>query len=217
VRNSRIQLSDKISRFRPRLGAPARYRHPGGNLTGVFSQDLAPAGKRVEILKETLPRLSRIATFWDPAFGRQEMEETQRAASLLGVKNESVEVRNAGDIPALMRAAKQKGADALIVTWSPLLWVERKAMPGMALAQGLPIASSFTAADGALLSYGTDLRHNWERACYFIDRLLKGARAAELPVEQASRVNLIVNLKTAQALKIKIPESILLRADEVIR
>jgi putative ABC transport system substrate-binding protein len=195
------------------------YRRPGGNLTGVFAVDLSLGAKRLEILKETLPDLARAAILWDPAFGRRELEETQHAARSLDVEIHAIEVRRAEDLATALRTAKQKKDGALILSWSPVFWVHRKQVGEIYRDAGLPAITAMTllAEAGILLSYGSDNRYNWARAAYFIDRLLNGARAAELPVEQASRIKLVVNLKTAKTLGITIPQSILLRADEVIR
>ena len=201
------------------LGWIESYRRPGGNLTGVFAVDLSLAAKRLEILKETLPGISRVAVLWDPAFGRRELEEIRRAALVLHVEIEPIEVRRAEDLTTAAQSAKQKKVGALMLAWSPLFYTHRKQAAEIARSTGLPAIgpTAALAEAGVLLAYGSDNRFNWERAGYFIDRLLKGASAAELPVEQASRFKLVVNLKTAETLGIKLPQSILLRADEVIK
>ena len=201
------------------LGWIESYRRPGGNLTGVFAVDLSLGAKRLEILKEALPGISRVAVLWDPAFGRRELEAIRRAALVLRVEIEPIEVPRAEDLTTAARTALQKKAGALMLTWSPLFYAHRKQAAEIARTTGLPAIGPTTALAeaGVLLAYGSDNRYNWGRAGYFIDRLLKGARAAELPVEQVSRFKLVVNLKTAETLGIKLPQTILLRADEVIR
>jgi putative ABC transport system substrate-binding protein len=201
------------------MGWVESYRRPGGNLTGVFAVDIALAAKRLEVLKETLPGLARVVMFWDPSFSRRELEETQHAARSLGVELSAIEVRRAEDLITALQAAKQRKAGALILGWSPVFWVSRHQVGALYREAGLPAITAMThlAEAGVLLSYGSDNVYNWVRAASFVDRLLKGARAAELPVEQASRIKLVVNLKTAKSLGIIIPQSILLRADEVIQ
>jgi putative ABC transport system substrate-binding protein len=194
------------------------YRRPGGNLTGVFAVDLSLGAKRLEILKEALPGISRVALLWDPTFGRRELDEIQAAARPLGVELFPIEVQRAEDLAAALAATRQKKIAGVILAWSPVFWVHRARVAALYQEAALPAISAMSQLGeaGVLLSYGSDNRYNWARAAYFIDRLLNGARAAELPVEQASRIKLVVNLKTAKALGITIPQSILLRADEVI-
>jgi ABC-type uncharacterized transport system substrate-binding protein len=201
------------------MGWIESYRRSGSNLTGVFSVDMSLGPKRLEILKEALPHVSRIAVLWDPVFGKRELEEIQGAALLLGVELIPIEVRHAQDLESALKATRQKKAAAAIITWSPVFWVQRNRVAAIYREAGLPIISSMFALTeaGGLLSYGSDSLHNWARAAYYIDRLLKGAKPAELPVEQPLRFKLMVNMKTANALGVKIPQSILLRADEVIR
>ncbi len=201
------------------LGWIESYRRPGGNLTGVFGVDLALGAKRLEILKETLPGISRVAVLWDPDFGRRELEEIRRAALVLHVEIEPIEVRRTEDLITAAQTVQQKKVGAFMLTWSPVFYTHRKQVAEIARTTGLPAIgpTAALAEAGVLLAYGSDNRYNWGRVGYFVDRLLKGARAAELPVEQASRFKLVVNLKTAKTLGIRIPESVLMRADEVIR
>ncbi len=200
------------------LGWIESYRRPGGNITGVFNVNAALSAKRLEILKETLPNLSRAAVLWD-AFGKRQLDELQGAARSLGVQLDRIEIRDGDDLERGFKAAKTRRAGAVIMTFSPVFWINRTRVAAIALETGLPTISDMQilAQTGCLLAYGADAYYNWERGAYFVDRLLKGANAAELPVEQLSKFTLVVNLKTAKALGITIPESILLRADEVIR
>ena len=200
------------------LGWIDSYRHPGGNLTGIFSVDAELTGKRLEILKDTLPNLSRLAVFWD-SYGRRQIKDVENAARALGLKLDFIEVKGADDLERAFREAKAQKAEALLILWSPLFYVNRYRVGALALQEELPTMTELTVIvrAGGLLSYGSDRYYNWERAAYFIDRLLKGAAAGDIPVERRARFNLIVNLKTAEALGIKIPESVLLRANEVIQ
>lgn len=200
------------------LGWIDSYRRPGGNLTGIFSVDSELTAKRLEILKDALPNLSRVAVFWDD-YGRRQVKDVENAARALGLTTDFIEVKGADDLERAFKAAKAKKAEALLILWSPLFYVNRYRVGALALQEKLPTMTELTMVvrAGGLLSYGSDRYYNWERAAYFIDRLLKGAQAADIPVERRARFNLIVNLQTADALGIKIPESVLLRADEVIQ
>jgi putative ABC transport system substrate-binding protein len=195
------------------------YRRPGGNLTGVFAVDLSLGAKRLEILKDAVPGVSRLAVLWDPAFGKRELGDIEDAARSLGLELVPIEVRRAEDLMIALETTRRNKADAAILTWSPVFWVERDRVASIYRDASLPVISPMTvvAEAGGLLSYGSDNAYNWVRAAHFIERLLSGATAAELPVEQAMRIKLTVNLKTADSLGITIPESILLRADKVIR
>ena len=201
------------------IGWIESYRRPGGNVTGVFTVNAELVSKHLELLKETLPNVSRVAVFWDRAFGRRQLEEVQRVAPQLGLQPQPVEVRYLRDIAPAFDAAKRMKAGAILVIWTPLLYVHRERVAALGLEAKLPIITSisYLAVAGALLSYGSLGTASFERAGYYVDRLLKGARASELPVEQMSNIKLLINLKTAKALGITIPQSILLRADEVIR
>jgi len=201
------------------LGWIESYRRPGGNVTGIFNVNSSLTGKRLEILKEALPEVSRVAVLRDPAFGDRQLSELQRAAKLLRVTIQVTEVPDPDSIETAIRTAKRNKAGAVMFMWSPLFYVHRKHIAAISIDASLPTISELdTAAEaGGLLSYGSDTYFPFERAAYFVDRLLKGASARDLPVEQISRLKLVVNLKTAQALGIVMPQSILVRADEVIR
>ena len=200
------------------LGWIQTYRCPGGNITGVFNVNAALGAKRLEILKETLPSLSRVAVLWD-TFGKRQLDELQGAAPSLRLRLDLIEIQDPNDLEGAFRDAKARRNGAVIMTFSPVFWINRTQVAAIALDKGLPTMSDnqILGQTGCLLAYGSDAYYNWERAAYFVDRLLKGSDAAELPVEQISKLTLVVNLKTAKTLGITIPESILLRADEVIR
>ena len=200
------------------LGWIESYRRPGGNITGVFNVNAALSAKRLEILKETLPNLSRAAVLWD-VFGKRQLDELQGAARALNIRLDLIEIRDGNDLDGAFKAAKARKAGAVIMPFSPVFWLNRTRIAATAIETGMPTISDvqILGQTGCLLAYGSDNAYNWERAGYYVDRLLKGANAAELPVEQISKLTLVVNLKTAKALGITIPESILLRADEVIR
>jgi ABC-type uncharacterized transport system substrate-binding protein len=200
------------------LGVIESYRRPGGNITGVFNVNAALSAKRLEILKETLPNLSRAAVLWD-AFSKRQLDELQGAARALSIRLDLIEVKDADDLDRAFKSAQTRKAGAVIMNFSPVFWINRTRIAAIALKAGLPTISDMQllAHSGCLLAYGSDGAYNWERGAYFVDRLLKGADAAELPVERLSKLTLVVNLKTAKSLSITIPQSVLLRADEVIR
>ena len=205
------------------------FSRPGGNLTGVFGRQSELAGKRIELLRELLPRVSRVAVLWDASSGegsrgevsRMLHEELEPAARSAGLNLQLIEVRAPYDFQAAFKAARTKKAGAAMVLFSPVFYSSpwRARLAQAALAARLP--TIFQDPDnveaGGLISYGTDIAETWGRAAYFVDRVLKGTRPQDLPVEQVSKFKLVVNLKTAKALGLTIPESILLRTDEVIR
>jgi putative ABC transport system substrate-binding protein len=195
------------------------YRRPGGNLTGYFAVDLSLGAKRLEILKEALPGVARVVVLWDPAFGRRELDDIQDASRSLDLDLIPIEVRNGEDLMMARNTAEREKAGAALLAWSPLFWVLRDHVSPLFRDVGIPVISPCyqNTVSGGLLSYGSDLPYNWGRAADFVARLLKGAKAAEMPVEQAMRIKFAVSTKTAKALGLTIPQSILVRADEVIR
>jgi putative ABC transport system substrate-binding protein len=200
------------------MGLIDTYARPGGNLTGLFSVDSTLVAKRLEILKEALPEVSPVAVLWDSSFGRHQVDELERAAQRLSLELGAIDVRSPRDLAPAIDAAKRNGAGALILTFSPWFWMHRARIAELALQAKLPAVSEFyqLMEAGGLLSYGSSGPSNWARAAYYVGRLLKGAKLADLPVEQVSAFRLAVNLKTAKALGLVIPQSVLLRADEVI-
>ena len=194
------------------------FNRPGGNITGVYTRNELLAGKRLELLKEMLPGLSRVAVLWDSQ-GHADLEALKPAARSLGIQLQLMELKAPYDFNATFGIVKRQKAGAVIVLPSPELYVNSARIGALALANGLPLTGesrNLTEA-GGLMSYSTDLRDVFHRLAYFVDRLLKGARVSDLPVEQSERIRLVVNLKTAKTFGLTIPESILLRTDEVIR
>jgi putative tryptophan/tyrosine transport system substrate-binding protein len=194
------------------------FSRPGGTVTGIFSRQSELVGKRVELLKEALPNVSRVAVFWD-ANSRRQLEELEPAARVLGLQLEPIELHAPYDFTGAFKAAKKMHAGAVMVLFSPAFIQQRTRVAKLALENKLPTIyqDSFEVVAGGLISYGSSASELLQRTAYYIDRLLKGEKAGDLPVEQASNFKLVVNLKTAKALGLNIPESILLRADEVIR
>jgi len=215
-----------------RLGLVASLAHPGGNLTGItaFGSDLG--GKRLELLKELIPRLSRIGVLWIPAppakmADRRQMdrsaqvalERTEEAGRALGVQVQSFPVRSPTDITEALEAATRERIGALIVEEDSLTYSERNRIIEYATAHQLAAIYGYRdyAVSGGLISYGAKLPELIYRALGYIDKILKGAKPGDLPVEQPTKFELVINPKTAKALGLTIPQSLLLRADEVIQ
>jgi putative ABC transport system substrate-binding protein len=201
------------------IGWIESYRRPGGNVTGVFTINAPLISKRLELIRETLPKVSRVAVLWDPAFGQRQMQELNRVAHELGLRLQAIEVRGADDLVPAFDFAKRSSAGAVLLVWSPLFYVRRVRTAALGLDAKLLIFCDINnvVEAGGLLSYGWLGLASFARAGHYVARILRGAKAAELPVEQITNIRLVVNLRTAKALGIRIPESILLRGDEVIR
>jgi len=199
------------------LGLVDNARRPGGNTTGTYSSTPDLEGKRLEVLKQAVPNVSYVAVLWDPAFGERALSDLRRAAEMLHVRLEFIELHSSDELTSAFQAAKRRKVGAALLTFSPIFYLHRDRVAALATEAKLPTISAYAADYGTLMSYGIDLSESVKRATYYVDRLLKGAKPSDLPVEQLSRLKLVVNLKTARALGIKLPESILVRADEVIR
>lgn len=199
-------------------GLVASLRRPGGNVTGVATQIPELAGKRLQILKEVMPNLPRVAVLLDK-FSRGQVTELEPAAKALGVELQVIELTAAYDFDAAFTQAQARKCPAAMMLFSPHFYVRRVEIEKQGLKHKMPTMhfDDSIVKDGGLISYGPSTTDMWTRGAYYIDRLLKGAKPQDLPIEQEARVKLVVNQQTANALGIKIPESILLRADEVIR
>ena len=186
------------------------FNRPGGNITGLTVRNTLLAGKRLELLKEMLPGLSRVAVIWDP-FVRAEVEALESAAPSLGIQLQLVEVKPPYDFGAAFQTAKRHKAGAVMLLSSPQVYIRRVQLGALVLEDKLPADAPFRdlTAAGGLMSYSTDVIDGFYHSAYFIDRLLKGAKASDLPFEQTANIKLVVNLKTAKALGITIPQSIL--------
>jgi putative ABC transport system substrate-binding protein len=195
------------------------YRRPGTNVTGIFNVNANLVAKRLEVLKEVIPDISRVAVFWDPVFGRRQLETLQSASKVLNLEIDVYQVANGKDLVEAFKRAKRRKAGAVTLLWSPVFYVHRQEVAELALDAGLPLMADqdYLVTSGCMVFYGAVAEPAFERAAYFVDRLLKGATPDQLPVEQMSDVKLVVNLKTAKRLGIHVPQSILLRADEVIQ
>ena len=175
--------------------------------------------KRIELLKGMLPKLTRLAVLWDPS-GADQFKAAEAAAASLGLRVQSLKIRpNPDDLSGAFAAAVRERADAIAVVQTAVLFRERAQIVQMATSHRLPAAFAFRefAETGGLMSYGAHLPDMFRRAAFYVDRILKGARAGDLPMEQPTKFELVINMKTAKALGLTIPQSILVRADEVIQ
>jgi putative ABC transport system substrate-binding protein len=193
---------------------------PGGNTTGLSLVATVQSAKRLELIKEFVPRLIRVAVFWNGnAVGHQlAMKEMEQAATILGIELQSHPIRNSNDVDADFRALIQANAQAIVTLDDPLVQSNRMRIAELALQHHLPVMGEFKAmpAAGALVSYGPDQVDMWRRAAAYVDKILRGAKPADLPVEQPVKFELVINLKTARALGIDVPPKLLFTADEVI-
>ena len=199
------------------LGLVASLARPGANLTGLAWQSSDLATKQIQILHETVPRLSRLAAMWhsaNPAI----RETAQIAARALDLKLQAIEVPSPGSIPGAFDTARRGRAEALIVLPSPMFYAQRKQLAELAARHRLPATYEVKAYvdDGGLLSYGPSFPEMYRRAASYVDRILKGATPGDLPMEQPSKFELALNLKTARALKLAIPPTLHLRADHIV-
>ena len=178
-------------------------------------------GKQLELLKEVVPKLSRVAVLSNPgnASNAPQLREAEVAARALGVRLQPLEVRDPSEIDSAFAAMTRERAGALIVLVDPIIFVHRRRVADLAAKSRLPSVYGVRghAEAGGFMSYGADFADMSRRAATFVDKILKGAKPADLPVEQPTKFKLVVNLKTAKALGLTIPQSVLIRADEVIR
>jgi putative ABC transport system substrate-binding protein len=194
---------------------------PGGNITGLTVVAVEIAGKRLELFKETVPNAVRIASLYDPAVPSNVagVKEIQAAAPPLGLTVQPWEVRGAEDLGKIFVALSKQRPDGLYVPGSPVLNASRKRIATFALESRLP--STYVRREGVdaggLMSYGVDLVDHYRRAAYFLDRILKGTKPGDLPVERPKKFELVINLKTAKQIGLTIPPNVLARADKVIK
>ena len=196
---------------------------PGGNVTGITLLSRELGGKRLELLKEAVPKVARVAVFYDPTVpaGVLDMKEVlPLAASGLGLTLQPREIRAADDFERIFAAIGKWRPDGLYVPAAgPVMLINQTRIVGFALKSRLPSMYSlrvFVDA-GGLMYYGADLADSYRRVAYYVDRILKGAKPADLPVEQPTKFELVINLKTAKQIGVAIPQSLLYRADKVIK
>jgi putative tryptophan/tyrosine transport system substrate-binding protein len=204
-------------------GHAASLARPGGNVTGLTNMAPELAGKRLELLKEAVPKLSLVAVLWwnnpaDPG-PSDSWKETQLAARELRLPLHSMEVRNANDFEHAFEAAAKARSNALAVTPSPLFSANEKRIVQLAAKNRLPAmySQSEYVNAGGLMSYGPDVLYQYYRTATYVDKILKGTKPAELPVERPTKFEFVINLKTAKQIGLTIPPNVLARADRVIK
>jgi putative ABC transport system substrate-binding protein len=202
-------------------GLVSGLARPGGNITGlsIMASDLD--GKRLELLKEAFPKVARVAFLWRPSAtrGNLPLTDLEPVAKAFGIKLLSIEVRSINDFEGAFVRAKKERTQALITMPSPLITTERRQVVEFAAKNRLPAmypTSEFVEA-GGLMSYAPNLEDLWRRAADLVDKILKGAKPADLPVERPTKFELVINLKTAKQIGLTIPQSVLYRADKVIK
>ena len=203
------------------LGFVASLARPGGNITGLSSLTGELSGKRLELLKETIPKLSRVAILGSSIQpgNAQALRETELAAGAFGVKLQYLDVLDPKDIETAFRAASKGRAEAVLTLGAAVLNSQRKQIVDLAVKSRLPgiYGTPEYVEDGGLMTYGVSIIDLWRRAATYVDKILKGTKPADLPVEQPMKFELVINLKTAKQIGLTIPPNVLARADWVIR
>jgi len=197
-------------------GLVVSLARPGGNVTGMSLMSSELGAKRLELLREVLPQLSRVAVLWNLENPYSVL--TQSAGLTMGIEVRSLEVRGPDDFDTAFEAARGLHPDALITVEDPLTLVHRAPIAEFAAREQLPSihgTREFVAA-GGLISYGASLLDQFRRAASYVDKILRGAKPADLPIQQPTKFEMVINLKTAKALGLKVPPTLLARADEVI-
>jgi putative ABC transport system substrate-binding protein len=201
-------------------GFVSNLARPGANTTGFALYEFGTSAKWLELLKQIAPNVTRVAVIRDPTLvsGIGQLAAIQAVAQSFGVELSPIDAREADEIESAIGAFARSANGGLIVTASPVQVVQRKLIIAQAAAHRLPAIYSarFNAIDGGLISYGPDLIDEYKRAAGYVDRILKGQKAADLPVQAPTKYELVINLKTAKALGLSVPPSLLARADEVI-
>jgi putative ABC transport system substrate-binding protein len=204
-------------------GVVASLARPGGNVTGLTNMEADLSAKRLALLKEAVPKLSRVtaltSSYSRASLGELYATRTETAARSLGIQFQLRKVLGPSDLEDAFQAAARSRADAVILLPSPFFTVHAKRAGDLALKHHLPSMGStrISVETGGLMAYSVDSHDLWRRAASYVDRILKGAKPAELPIEQPTKFRLIINLKTAGALGVAIPQSVLLQADEVLK
>jgi putative ABC transport system substrate-binding protein len=202
-------------------GLVKSYARPGGNVTGLSFISPELGAKRIELVKEILPKARRIAVIWNArdSISEREWDQAREAAPKLGVEVDPEPMRETSDLARTLDALPRERPDAVLVIVDARMVGFRKIIADAAIKARIACVAGWSGyvQSGALASYAPDFRALWHRAAYYVDRILKGAKPQDLPVEQPSKFELVVNVKTATAIGIAIPKAVLLRADEVIQ
>jgi putative ABC transport system substrate-binding protein len=204
-----------------RTGLVASLAHPGGNVTGLSDSTVDVSTKRLELLKEAVPRVSRVAVLWNPANPTNpiQVKDIQAAASALRVTGYAGEVKGVDDFERAFASVKRDRAGAVLLSGDPLFGVQRTRIIEFATKSRLPVmyAGSEAAEAGGLMSYSDNRVDLYRRVAIYVDKILKGAKPADLPVEASTKFEFIINLKAAKQIGLTIPPNVLARADRVIR
>jgi putative ABC transport system substrate-binding protein len=203
-----------------KVGLVTSLARPGTNVTGLTLLSVELSSKRLQLLREAIPQASRVAVLWNPGnpAAKDYLEQTKGAARALGVELAPVEARSASDLDAALEAVAAARPSALISLADATLWNHRRRIVDFAARKRIPamFPEREFADDGGLMAYGPNVPANFRRAAVYVDKILKGARPADLPVEEPTTFELVINLKTAKTLGLTIPPSLLQRADQVI-
>jgi putative ABC transport system substrate-binding protein len=193
-------------------------RRPGRNFSGIFLDLPELSGKQVQLLKEAVPGLSRLAILWDSTIGEVQFRAATEAARTAGVSMRSLPIRQPGDIHPAFATVVRERLQGMIVLSSPLIIRVRQDVADLALKHHVPMISLFTTFPqvGGLMAYGPDLPEMYRRAVSYVDRVLQGSTVGDLPIERPTKFDFIINVKTAKAVGLAIPQSLLVRADHVI-
>jgi len=211
-----LDVSDPVA-----SGLVTSLARPGGNVTGTSSQTAEVSGKSLQLLKEVVPKLSRVAVLWNPAnaiFQTQMLKATERAVGVLGLQLREVGARGPAELDRAFETIAKASVGALLVLADPTLIVHKARIIDFAAKHRLPAIYGIEGHSeaGGLMSYAPDMAGQFHRAAYYVDKIRKGAKPADLPVEQPTKFQLAINLKTAKALGLSIPLPLLGRADKVI-
>jgi len=202
------------------LGLVASLARPGGNITGLSTLSVDISIKQLELLREAIPRLSRVALLWNPdsPWHRLAVKNVQARGASLGIQLQAVAARRPEAFESVFRAMAAERAQAVLILADPMLFAQRQRLAELALAQRLPVMGNVLgyAESGSLMSYWADRTELARRSASYVDRILKGAKAGELPIEQPTKFEFVINLKTARQLGLAIPQPVLIRADRVI-
>jgi putative ABC transport system substrate-binding protein len=200
------------------MGFVRNLARPGGYVTGVFLDLPGLSGKQLQLLKEIIPSISRVAILGDPALNAPQFQASEIAARALAIQPQILEVRASKDLDTALDAASRARANAVLLLSSPLVFYHRAELGALAARKRLPAVSMFVefAEAGGLMAYGPSIREAFRRGGTFVSRILQGAKPGELPVERPETFELVINLKTAKALGLTVPPSLLQRADQVI-
>ena len=192
---------------------------PGGNVSGIWMDLPEIAGKQIQFLREVLPTLSRLGVIWDDRIGQPHFTEVQAVCRTMGIAVLAASLRAQAEVDGVVKRVVAERPQAILVMTAPVISNALPRIAELVLASRRPAISPFSTfpALGGLLAYGPDFPSMWRQAAHYVDRVLRGVRVGDLPVERPSKFSLIVNLKTAREIGVAVPPSLALRADEVIR